>query len=84
MPALNPNRGTTKHRTKPCRDTRAALDRARQGHLKAFHAAIAGGTPADELAADFAGFSNASRQLIALGRGQEAEALLLKPLEALS
>lgn len=65
-----------KHRTKPCRGPRAALDHARQGHLRAIHAAIAGGTPAGELLCDLWAFFRAAVQLLCivprLGAGAQA------------
>lgn len=52
------------HMTKPCRDTRAALDHARQCHLRTIRADIASGTPADELRCDLQAFLRAAVQLL--------------------
>lgn len=65
---------THTHRTKRHYDTRTALDHARQGHLRAFHAAVVGGTPADELTHDLSAFCRAALQLFRISPRPEADA----------
>lgn len=65
---------THTYRTKSHHDTRAALDHARQGHLRAVYAAIVAGTPAGELAHDLGAFCNAVLQLLRISPRPEDDA----------
>ena len=55
-------------------NTRRVLEDARQRHMLALQAAIAAGTPADELKHDVEAFASAARQLLTLCSTASGEA----------